>query len=73
LTGSERSKTSLTRLNSAVLAPMPSASESTVMMVNAGDLASWRTAKRRSESMGKLVLFPLYVPLSFGMLAAAMI
>ena len=42
--GSERNKTPSTTLNTAVLAPMPSASVSTATAVNPGLLASVRSA-----------------------------
>ena len=49
LTGSERSRKSLTRLKIAVLAPMPSASESTATEANPGFSRSSRAAWRRSR------------------------
>src|SRR5437773_963832 len=46
--GSGRSRTALTMLKMAVLAPMPSASVRTATKVNPGDLRSWRRANFRS-------------------------
>ena len=48
-TGSERSRNSLTRLKIAVLAPMPSASDSTAIDANPGFSRSSRAACRRSR------------------------
>src|SRR4051794_13688055 len=47
-TGSVRRTTLLTSVNIAVLAPMPSASDSTATAVTAGVAARARTARRRS-------------------------
>src|SRR5436305_1674760 len=46
--GSGRSRTALTMLKMAVLAPIPSASVRTATNVNPGDLRSWRRASVRS-------------------------
>src|SRR5207302_3242084 len=46
--GSGRSRTALTMLKMAVLAPIPSASVRTATKVNPGDLRSWRRANVRS-------------------------
>src|SRR5215472_13225845 len=48
LNGRLRRKRSLIRLKMAVLSPMPSASVTIAMKVNAGDWRSLRKAKRRS-------------------------
>src|SRR6266481_634944 len=48
LNGSRRRKRSLTKLKIAVLSPIPSASVSTAIKVNPGDLRSWRRANLRS-------------------------
>src|SRR5262245_745308 len=48
-TGSDRSTKSWTRLNKAVFAPMPRASERIATVVKPGDLASWRRARRMKE------------------------
>src|ERR1700690_4201391 len=47
--GRGASRTALTRLKMAVVAPTPSASVRTTLRVKAGVLRSWRKAKRRSE------------------------
>src|SRR5438067_937579 len=44
LNGRPRRNRSLIKLKIAVFSPMPSASVSTAMQVNAGDLRSWRRA-----------------------------
>ena len=53
-TGSTRRRNSLTRLKIAVLAPMPSASESTATDANPGfsrsSRAAWRTSRQRASS-----------------------
>src|SRR5262245_1999643 len=49
--GRLRSRTPLTRLNIAALAPMPSASVSTATVVKPGALRRTRRPYRRSESM----------------------
>ena len=49
--GSGRSSTALTMLNIAVQAPMPSASVSSATAAKPGDLASWRTANLKLDSM----------------------
>src|SRR5438876_7788904 len=46
--GSGRSRTALTMLKMAVLAPIPSASVRTATKVNPGDLRSWRRVNLRS-------------------------
>src|SRR5205085_8537995 len=48
LNGRPRKNRSLIKLKIAVFRPMPSARVSTASKVNAGDLRSWRRAKRRS-------------------------
>src|SRR3954447_22632313 len=49
--GRLRRKRSRIKLKIAVFMPMPSASVSTASNVNAGDLRSWRRAKRMSFNM----------------------
>src|SRR5262245_37307710 len=48
LNGSGRNNTALTTLNTAVLAPIPSASVSTTTQAKPGDFPSWRKANLRS-------------------------
>ena len=48
-TGSVRSRNSLTRLKTAVLAPMPNASDSTATAVKPGFLTSWRSPNLKSS------------------------
>src|SRR6059036_1163629 len=60
--GSGRNNTALSTLNTAVLAPIPSASVSTTTQANPGDLPSWRSANFKSA----IIVLPLQA--SFGVL-----
>src|ERR1044072_8800287 len=70
LAASGRNNTALTTLKIAVFAPMPSASVSTAIAVNAGFFANPRNANRISLNNKSITLFPIVRPLECANLLA---